>query len=164
MKWASRAALALLLTACDGILVIKTGVFAGGSGNGFIIMVINDVDWNTSSAGARLDQGYVMVTGTSWDQFDHPTEIRLTLRTTVGSAAQVIGPGSDISAEIVRSDFGPSEMWTAGSTQGSGTLRLTTISAEHVEGTFEFVAPRVTYTSSPSAYRIARGTFNVPIQ
>lgn len=164
MKWASRVALALLLTACDGILVIKTGVFAGGSGNGIIIAYINDVNWNASSVNARVDNGYVFVRGTSWDQFDHPTEIRLTLRTTVGSSAQLIARGNDISAEIVRSDLGPAEVWTAGTTQGSGTLRLTTISAEHVEGTFEFVAQRVSATSSPSAYRIARGTFNVPIQ
>ena len=164
MKWTSRAALALLLTACDGILVIKTGVFAGGSGNGIIIAYINDVNWNASSVNARVDNGYVFVRGTSWDQFDQPTEIRLTLRATVGSADQVIARGNDISAEIVRSDLGPAEVWTAGTTQGSGTLRLTTISAEHVEGTFEFVAQRVSSTSSPSAYRIARGTFNVPIQ
>ena len=163
MKWASRLALALVLTACDGILVIKTGVFAGGSGNGIIIAWINDVDWNASVVSARIDNGYVFVRGTSWDQFDQPTEIRLTLRTTVGSSAQVIARGNDISAEIVRSDLGPAEVWTAGTTQGTGTLRLTTISAEHVEGTFEFVAPRVSTASSPAAYRIARGTFNVPI-
>ena len=161
MKWASKAGLFLLpaLFACeDGFLVIKTGVFAGNPG--FLTADINSDPWSSTRASATRHGGIIIIIGTGVDPFERETEIRLVMRTTVGSAPQVIGADSDVSAGVVLRD-GSSQYWTASSSQGSGMLTITFMSATHFEGTFEFDAPRNSSLTQPLTYRIVRGTFNV---
>lgn len=164
MKWASKAGMVLLpvLFACeDGFLAIRTGVFA--SAPGFLTATVNDDPWSSSRASVTRHGGILIITGTGVDQFDRETEIRLVMRTTVGSTPQVIGPASEVSAGVVLRD-GTSLFWTASSSQGSGTLTLTSASAQHFEGTFEIDAPRNSSFARPETYRIVRGTFNVSIE
>ncbi len=164
MKWASKTgAIALLaLSGCDGILVIRTGVFADGAF--FVNCVANDTDWNSTSAHGTLGHGIVIIFGTGWDQFHRQIDIQLSLRTTVGSAAQVIGGDDVLSAEVMVYDYGQTRTWSAGSAQGSGIFKLTSLSAESVSGTFEFAAPATGQSMVPATYRIARGTFSVPLR
>jgi hypothetical protein len=166
MKWASKVATVLLpaLFACeDGFLVIRTGVFAG-SGRGFVNATLNDDSWSSSQASASsVGGGIIIIFGTSRDHFGRDVELRLVMRTTVGSAAQVIGDDNIVSASVEIRD-GAAQFWTARTGRGSGTLTFTSISADQVEGTFEFVAHANDSFASPATYRIARGTFNVPIQ
>lgn len=164
MKWASKAGMLLLpaLFACeDGFLVIKTGVFAGTPG--FLTANINSDPWSSTHASATRQGGIIIIIGTGVDPFNRETEIRLVMRTTVGSAPQVIGGDSEVSAGVVLRD-GSSQFWTASNSQGSGTLTLTSVSATHFEGTFEFDAPRNSSYALPETYRIIRGTFNVSIE
>ena len=161
MKWASKVGVFLLpaLFGCeDGFLAIRTGVFAGNPG--FVTATINSDPWSSTRASATRHGGIIIIIGTGVDQFDRETEIRLVMRATVGSEPQVIGAGNDVSAGVVLRD-GTSQFWTASSSQGSGTLTLTSVSARHFEGTFEFDAPRNSAFTQPETYRIIRGTFNV---
>jgi hypothetical protein len=164
MKWTANLGTVLLpaLLACeDGFLVIRTGVFASG---GFVTCVANGADWNATSAHGSLGHGIVIIFGTGWDQFHRQIDIQLSLRTTVGSSAQVIGGDDVLSAEVMVYDYGQTRTWSAGSTQGSGIFKLTSLSAESVSGTFEFAAPATGQSMVPATYRIARGTFSVPLR
>jgi hypothetical protein len=161
MKWASKAGVLLLpaMLACeDGFLVIKTGVFAGNPG--FLSATINTDPWTSTRATATHHGGIIIIVGTGTDHLNRLTEIRLVMRTTLGLGPQVIGTGSDASAGVVLRVV-TSQFWTASSSQGSGTITLTAMSAEHFEGTFEFDAPRNSSFTFPETYRVVSGTFNV---
>ena len=166
MKWASKLGTVVLLALCaceDGFLVIRTGVFAGGSG--FCSAMINDASWNCSHSSGNVSGGggIIIIFGTGRDPLGRQVDLTLTMHSTVGSAAQRIGADDIVSAVVVLYDAGQTFAWSAGSTRGSGTLALTSISADHVEGTFEFDAPRNSSFTQPATYRIVRGTFNVSL-
>jgi hypothetical protein len=58
------------------------------------------------------------------------------MHSTVGSAAQRIGADDVVSAEVVMYDYGQPSTWSASGSRGSGTFRLTSLTAESAAGTF----------------------------
>lgn len=158
--WTFATPLLLALGACeDGFLVIRTGVFASGSG--FCTAMINDANWNCSQSSSQVSGGIIVIFGTGRDPFGRQVDMRLTMHTTVGTAAQQIGVDDIVGAEVTVYDYGVAETWTADGSTGTGTLTLTSINADEVEGNFDFVA---TGTSSSNAYRISRGSFRAPLR
>ena len=156
-------ALLLFLCACeDGFLVIRTGVFAGGGPvNGYFTASINNYGWNSSESSGHYSGGIIIIIAWGYDQYDRRVDMRLAMRSTVGSAAQVIGSDDLVSAEITLHESGQLRTWTAGSGRGSGSFRLTALSADNAEGTFDFVATGTSTSTGP--YRISRGSFRVNI-
>jgi hypothetical protein len=161
--WKLGTALLLALCACeDGFLVIRTGVFAG---SGFCSAMINDANWNCSQSSGQISGGgIIIIFGTGRDPFGRQVDLSLTMHSTVGSAAQRIGADDVVSAEVVMYDYGQPSTWSAGGSRGSGTFRLTSLTAESAAGTFEFAAPSTTQSMAATTYRITSGTFNVQLR
>ena len=156
--WTLATVMLLVLGACeDGFLVIRTGVFAGGSG--FCTAMINDANWNCSQSSGQVSGGIIIIFGTGRDPLGRQVDMRLTMHATVGSATQQVGADDIVGAEVTVYDYGESETWTAGGAQGTGTLALTSISADQVEGNFDFVA-----MGAAGSYRIIRGSFRAPLR
>jgi hypothetical protein len=109
---------------------------------------VDDSTWIASHVAVHHGGGLLRINATGFGLSDEDRQfVRLTLETTVGASPQTIGPGSRRSANLVR-DFVAG--WLAEGSAGSGTITLTSLTADRALGTFSFsgvtalpVTPRV---------------------
>ena len=118
--------------------------------------------WNAEFVIGRKEDGYLVLEGTAWLDYEASLVIRLYLKAEVG-ATQVIDSNSGLVSAMVKLFPGYSEtqLWSASRFAGSGTFTVTTLTATGATGTFSFTASALTDRSLPQSYRVTDGSFYV---
>jgi Family of unknown function (DUF6252) len=70
---------------------------------------------------------------------------------------KTIGMGDPANASITEG----AALWAANATIGSGTVTITELDAEHIAGTFSFVAPATPGTSATGTRTVTQGEFDI---
>lgn len=78
----------------------------------------------------------------------------------MGVGDYVIGPGSTANGNVTDLD---GNTWVASVDDGSGTISVTTLTAERIAGTFRYTAPRRLGDGGPDQRVVTEGVFDVPI-
>ena len=119
-------------------------------------------EWDSEFVTARNDDGYLVLEGTMWVDWEASLVIRLYMKAEVG-VAQVIAPSSSFIGAQVKyiPIYTESQSWSASRVMGSGTFTVTSLSDTSATGTFSFTANALTPNSLPQNYRVTDGAFFV---
>jgi hypothetical protein len=116
---------------------------------------IDGVQWTATNVGVTARNGALIVAG------GNPAGIAVGFAASMiqGTGTQNFGPGivSAANASVTASTM----TWGASNFQGSGSVTLTTLTANRATGTFTFTAPALTAGSTPSPRVVTAGQFDV---
>ena len=139
----------LVSTACGG----SSNSASTGPNNTSTRVMSARVDgaaWNTTIAGGSATNGLVILAGS-----DGAQTIAISFAASVGT--QTISPGTVVSGSLTVGAL----MWKAGPSTGTGSVTVTTVTANHVVGTFSFTAQGLVATTTPATRQVTAGTFDV---
>ena len=127
----------------------------GGGTNGVkMSATVDGSAWQAVTAYA-LNNGGIVAVGSSNENGE--TGIGFGFQDN-GTGTYTIGPGLIPNANIT--SLGGTS-WSASSSNGSGTIVVTTLTADRIAGTFEFIAERITGTGEPATRTVTNGTFDL---
>lgn len=75
-----------------------------------------------------------------------------------GPGTYTIGPGQIATANVISLD---GTGWVANDARGSGSIVVTTLTADRIAGTFEFTAMRTVGTGNPATRVVTDGSFDL---
>ena len=116
---------------------------------------IDGVQWTATNVGVSARNGALIVAGGN----TAGVGIGFAASMIQGTGAQTFGPG--IVSAANGSVTAGTMSWSASKFQGSGTVTLTTLTANRATGTFSFTAPALTAGSTPSPRVVTAGQFDV---
>jgi hypothetical protein len=147
------AAALLMTAACSSKSTSPTGTTTNPtntSGNQMSAKV-DGVQWNAVTVVVNKGSGYLIVSGGS-----------------VGEAIAILfattGTGTQNFTQVATSNGNiliGSNSWIAGGTIGSGSVTITTLTANRAVGTFSFTGQAITTTVSPQQRQVTNGAFDV---
>jgi hypothetical protein len=111
---------------------------------------IDGAAWSTTSVGVSTTNSLLILAGSNGTQ-----TIGFGVAMTQGT--HTIGPSSAATANVMIGQ----QTWNATSFQGSGSIIITTLTANRAVGTFSFTANAVTSGASPATRQITNGQFDV---
>ncbi len=89
-------------------------------------------------------------------------QIRALMRTDVGGTPQAIGSSNFVTGDVYFDPvFDVGYVWLANRIMGSGSITLSSISADRAVGSFSFTAHATSTYSQPAKFRVTNGTFDV---
>ena len=150
----------LLVTGCGGDDDPASPGGGNGGGNPTGVNMSATVDggaWQAVTANAINNSGIIAV-GSS--NVNGDTGIGFGFQDN-GTGTYTIGPGQITNANIT-SVSGSS--WSANGGTGSGSIVVTTLTADRIAGTFQFTAERLIGTGTPATRVVTNGTFDLEFQ
>lgn len=133
----------------------------GPSGSGTMTARVDGSTWVANSGILALQLGgFFSITGSVGSSSS------ITIAWPVGGTGTYSIPGS-VGMNMNYGTFTPSHLWQAlGMTQsdgiGSGSVTVTTLTADRVAGTFQFTAPAAASSGATGQKVVTNGAFNIP--
>ena len=114
---------------------------------------IDGTQWTATAVGVTARNGALIVAGAN----GAGVGIGIGASMIQGTGTQTFGPTSAANGGVTASTMS----WGANSFQGSGSVTLTTLTANRATGTFTFSAPALGAGSTPSPRVVTSGVFDV---
>jgi hypothetical protein len=116
---------------------------------------IDGVQWTATNVGVTARNGSLIVAGAN----TAGVAVGFGVSMIQGTGTQTFGPGivSAANASVTAGTMS----WSASNFQGTGSVTLTTLTANRATGTFQFSAPALTAGSTPSPRVVTSGAFDV---
>jgi hypothetical protein len=154
IRWTSRVwplLLVAIIAGCDGTENEPENQLA----NGFMRADIDGQEWSATGSVFAINTGGVFGLGGT----DLSGE-SIGLGGVSSTGEQVIGMGNPANALFSAAGTVASS-WTASATSGSGQITITELDAEHIAGTFEFVATATAGTAATGTVTVTDGQFDI---
>jgi hypothetical protein len=127
---------------------------AGGTSDAFISASVNGVTF-TATTGLQAHYGFNALVFSGFDA-NQTQEILFTVTGVTGTGTYPLGGTS-----VAEYTTGGLPQWSSGSSGGSGTITINSLTATGAQGTFSFVGGAVGGTGATGSKTVSSGTFNV---
>jgi hypothetical protein len=114
---------------------------------------IDGVQWTAIGVGVSANSGLIVVSGSNTTT----TAIGVAFSRLQGTGTQVFGSNAAALGTMTQGSMA----WSTATPQATGSVTLTTLTANRAAGTFQFTAPALTQGSTPSPRVITSGQFDV---
>ena len=116
---------------------------------------IDGAQWTATNVGVTARNGALIVAGANTSGVG----VGFGASMIQGTGTQTFGPGivSAANGSVTQATMS----WSASNFQGSGSVTITTLTANHATGTFQFTAPALVAGSTPSPRVVTSGVFDV---
>lgn len=123
--------------------------------NGTMSARIDGAAWAATAIAVTAQNGHLIVSGGS----SNGQGVAIGASTVPGPGTQTIGGNTNAAAQGVITVG--TQSWSANAIQGSGTVTITTLTANRAAGTFSFTAPALSAGATPATRVVTAGQFDV---
>jgi hypothetical protein len=128
-----------------------------GPGNGSLTAKLDGSNWNATTIVATYPSGILAIAGTD----NQGQTIGFAVGPTTATGTFPVAITSGVNASLTVASGSSAQSWNAVQTSGSGSVTLTTITATHAVGTFQFTVVPVPGTGATGSRSITQGSFDV---